>query len=290
MSLFDDLDRHSDKKNKDNIVRAPFGYPGGKSRSVEKILEHLPYMDTYVEPFGGSAAVLLARHPSKLEVFNDRYGGVVAFYRCVRDPNKYQKMCEWLNNTVHAREDFVWCKETWKNCHDDVERAARWYYMMQYSFGGLGRNWGRSTGAKSNLAGKVRAKLPLFQKVHERFRRVQVENQDWSDALRDYDSPKTVFYLDPPYVDAYRGTYKHEMSLDDHRRLLSNIFDLKGFVALSGYSNPLYDSGDWDDKHEWDAFVSIKSIAYAGNSSKAHLKGLEKREHSKEVLWIKEAQ
>ena len=56
-------------------------------------------------------------------------------------------------------------------------------------------------------------------------------------------------------------------------------------MALSGYSNELYDAQPWDERYEWDSFVSIQSISYNGNKSR--LEGLEKRASAKEVLWIK---
>lgn len=283
MGLFDELDNATGASR---ILRAPFGYPGGKSRSVQQILPHLPYLKKYIEPFGGSAAVLLARRPSKLEVYNDAYGGVVAFYQCMRDPVMLNQLVEWLGLTVHAKEEFYNCKQTWQKVKDPVERAARWYYMVQSSFGSIGRNWGRQT-KKNSMAGKVRNKLEIFPAIHQRFKGVQVENQDWENCLKDYDSSDAVFYLDPPYVDVYRGTYKNEMSIARHRQLINAIFKCKGFVAISGYSNPLYEENDWDDRHEWDAFVSIQSVGRMEGNSKENLD--EKRSHTKEVLWIKDA-
>ncbi len=284
MGLFDDLDMVSNQKSKDaDILRAPFGYPGGKSRSIKNILPHLPYREKYIEPFGGSGAVLLARKPSKLEVFNDRYAGVVAFYQCLRDPILFQKLLDWLDLTVHAREEFIFCKE-WK-VDDPIERAGRWYYMVQSSFGSIGRNWGRQT-KRSSMAGKIRRKLAIFPQIHERFLNVQVENQDWEDCLRDYDSKDAVIYCDPPYVDVYRGTYKNEMTIERHRDFVKRIFTLDAHVVVSGYSNPLYEENDWDNRFEWKAFVSIQSIVPSeGNKKSTH----DKRGHATEVLWIKEA-
>lgn len=287
MGLFDDLDTVSNQSpSKDaDIIRAPFGYPGGKSRSLEFILPHLPYRERYIEPFGGSAAVLLARKPSKLEVFNDRYAGVVAFYRCLRDKELFRKLCEWLDLTIHAREEFRWCKETWANPNDPVERAGRWYYMVQSSFGSIGRNWGRQT-TRSSMAGKIRRKLKLFPEIHERFINVQVENQDWEDCINDYDSSDAVIYCDPPYVDVYRGTYKNEMSIERHREFLERVMHCDAFVAVSGYSNPLYEEKNWNHRYSWKAFVSIQSIVPSeGNRKSTH----DTRGHAEEVLWIKEA-
>lgn len=285
MGLFDALDGVSGSKDQ-KILRAPFGYPGGKSRSVKEILPHLPYRAKYIEPFGGSAAILLAREASKLEVYNDRYGGVVAFYQCMRDPVMFEQLCEWLGLTVHAREEFINCKQTWQKVDDPIERAARWYYMVQSSFGSIGRNWGRQT-SRSSMAGKIRGKLKLFPAIHARFRKVQVENQDWEDCIKDYDDSDAVIYCDPPYCDVYRGTYKNEMTVARHKEFLKCVMQCKGFVAVSGYSNELYEDNAWDARYEWEAFVSIQSVGVQEGNSKEHLD--EKRGHSTEVLWIKEA-
>jgi len=289
-SIFNDLENlDANATEKKLILRAAFGYPGGKSRSVLNILPCLPYKNVYVEPFGGSAAVLLARDSSKLDVFNDRYAGVVAFYRCMRDEVKMQAMVDWLKNTIHSREDWAFCHDTWQNVEDDVERAARWYYMTQYSFGQIGRNFGRSTISGSSPAGKIRNNIKLFPAIHKRFKRVQVENQDWYDCIKDYDSSDTVFYLDPPYIETTGGTFKHMMDLNDHKSLIATIFNLEGFVAVSGYSNPLYEDQDWDNRYEWESFCSIDSIAYTEGNYKSHLKHVaESRINHKEVLWVKE--
>lgn len=289
MSMFEELDRQT-AKSKDAVLRSPFPYPGGKFKSLDKILPLLPYRNTYVEPFGGGGVVLLSRRPSPLEVFNDRCSGVTSFYRCIRNPELLDALCERLDLTIHSREEFVWCKETWNHITtDDVERAARWYYMINTSFASLGRNWGRVTkGPTAGFVGKIRNKLKYFTRVHERLRRVQIENQHWHDCLMDYDTEHTVFYIDPPYVDAHRGTYKHELSIEQHRELLECIFELDGFCAVSGYTNPLYENQDWDSRHEWETFVSIEPAAFTTSNHKEHLEGSQ-RVHTEEILWIKES-
>lgn len=270
------------------ILRAPFGYPGGKSRSIANIMPLLPYRRIYVEPFGGSGAVILARRPSPVEVFNDRYAGVVAFYRVLRDHAKMRALCDRLQLTVHAREEWLYAKETWENCSDDVERAALWYYMTQYSFASIGRNFGRAT-TSSSLAGKIQNKLPLFHAIHNRFKNIQVENQDWRHCIRDYDNEEAVFYLDPPYLAVHEGAYTHTMTHDDHRELLATVFNMKSFVAMSGYSNPLYEEQSWDSRHEWESHVSLTPAGDIKGNCKEHLAAVTKREKATEVLWIKES-
>ena len=288
LRMFDDLDAINHEVTKESILRAPFPYPGGKSRSVKYILEYLPHSKIYVEPFGGSAAVMLSKPRCELDVFNDRYSGVVSFYRCMRNKEKVDRLMEMIDLSIHSREDFIKFRNTWEDVNDDVDRAFRWYYTMSYSFGSLGRNFGRSTNSNS-MAGKIRNNLYLFPKIHERFKKIQVENQDWHNCMVDYDGPDTVFYVDPPYIDGDQHIYKNTMKRDEHYKLLDVIFNLEGFVAVSGYSNPIYENQKWDYRREWNSFVSIQSMAYAEGNNKKELKGLEKRRSAKEVLWIKDA-
>jgi DNA adenine methylase len=280
MGLFDELDAMTEDVP---ILKAPFWYAGGKGRSLSNLLPNIPYGDVYVEPFGGSASVLLSRRKSKLEVFNDRYSGVTDFYRVIRDPRLWQQLQERMELTVHSREEWFHCKDTWQNVQDPVERAARWYYMLFYSFGSLGRNFGRSLGGSGSLSGKIRDKLSLFPTIHDRFRNVQVENGDWEVVCKTYDSHSTVQYLDPPYVDAYKGTYKNEMTIDAHRHMLDWIKTAKSTVCVSGYSNPLYEAFPWDKRLTWEVAMSIDSGALEGNGKEQD----NGRGKATEVLWIK---
>lgn len=275
---------------REDVLRAPFGYPGGKSRLSKRINEILPYRGSYIEPFGGSGAVLLGRRPSKLDVYNDRYGGVVAFYRCLKSDTKYQDLAALLQLSIHSREEWVFCKETWE--HDalnDVERAYRWIYMHAYSFGQLARNFGRTTAGSGCLSGKLRERANEFHALHQRLKRVQIENQDWHQCCTDYEHPEAVFYCDPPYLECAPGIYTGGFTHADHIRLIEWAFSTPAYVAISSYPNKLYDAQDWDDVIELgELHLSLKSLAYTVTNSKEALRGLETRGTSREVLYIKD--
>lgn len=280
LAMMNGLDRQEKSNaNQPSMIKTPFSYPGGKSRSLKYVLPHLPIRDLYCEPFGGSAAILLARDESRLEIYNDAYGGVVSFYRCMRDKEKFEQLVSWLELTVNSREEFWNFKDTWKDQTDDVERAGRWYFVSEYSFGSLGRNWGRARGGKyTGVNGRIRRKLKHFQAIHERFTNVQVENRDGLECMRQYDVANAVFYIDPPYNVGDQHVYEHSV---DHQRLLDTIFSMKGFVALSGYDNPLYNSYPWTKSFDWEVRVSIEGH---GNKQKK-----DTRPTATEKLWIRES-
>lgn len=266
--------------------RAPMKYPGCKFDVLDEILPYLPYRGSFVEVFGGSGVVLMNRKSSKLEVFNDRYAGVCAFYRVVRDRKACQALCERLELTIHSREEWEWCTRTWDSDQvSDVERAARWYYSIQYSFLGQRRSFARITSPTSGVAGTLNRKIPGFWNIHQRLRNVQIENLDWRKCLHDYDCDECVFYLDPPYLNADTSSYDLTMTQADHREMLDTIMNLKGYVALSGYPNTLYDEYDWDNRIAFPRRDRANSQAVGGNNRTE--KGA--RRIMTEVLWIKEA-
>ena len=88
---------------------------------------------------------------------------------------------------------------------------------------------------------------------------------------------ETVFYLDPPYPDSdMKACYgKDHMGWDKHREMIDHIRNIKGFVALSGYANNLYDSQDfWSGRVAEDTIKSIGS-KMGGDQS------------AEEVVWLK---
>lgn len=67
------------------LVQAPFPWFGGKSRAASAVWERFGELDSYVEPFFGSGAVLLGRpQPGGREVVNDADGFISNFWRAVQ--------------------------------------------------------------------------------------------------------------------------------------------------------------------------------------------------------------
>ena len=272
------------------FTKAPFGYPGGKFRSLGQILPNLPYRAGYIEPFGGSGVVLLNRGTSKLEVLNDRFNGIIDFYKTLRDPILLVKLMERLELCLHSREEFQFSKTNWATASDVVERAALWYYSAVFSFSGLQRNFGRSTKSNNSLPRKFHERLADFPIIHDRIKHVTIENQDWRLMLKDFDHPSHVFYMDPPYVNAHYKTYKHEPNHAEHQELVARIHEMKAFVALSGYENEIYDSVIWDAKKTWTVNVSINPMGANHESNHKDENAHGERGTAIECLWIKEAQ
>jgi len=229
-------------------LRSPIIWYGGKGNMVAKLLPHIPPHKTYVEVFGGGASLLFAKKPSPVEVYNDLDSGLVNFFRVLRDPEKFERLHHLASLTPYSREEYNFCRETWEQCEDEVERAYRWYVVARMSFSGtFGRSWSHVVTASDRGMAGTTAKwlsiLAMLPSIHSRLMRVQIEHQDFRALIPTYDTPRTCFYCDPPYVPETRrevSTYSQEMSQDDHRDLVGLLLQVEGMVILSGYRHEVY--------------------------------------------------
>ena len=114
----------------------------------------------------------------------------------------------------------------------------------------MGANWTYSvTRNKANIMLETVDNLP---DVVRRLRSVQLDCDTWENMIDKNDRPLTFFYLDPPYVLSERTggeAYQHEMTDDDHVRLIDRLKTIKGKVMLSGYDNKIYDALGWEKRH-----------------------------------------
>src|SRR6266581_6978596 len=102
-----------------------FGWYGGKYSHLDWLLPLLPACHHYVEPFAGSAAVLLNREPSPVETYNDIDGEVVNFFRVLRDQREV--LIEAIGLTPFSREEFELAISQPTQDLTDLERARRFF-------------------------------------------------------------------------------------------------------------------------------------------------------------------
>lgn len=245
-------------------------YHGGKVRLADRILSLFPPHNCYVEPFGGGAAVLLAKPRSRVEIYNDLDGDMVALFRVLRD--NPDGLATAIELTPFAREEFNAALSS-DGPEDDLERARRVLIRSHFGHGGAGTIWrtGFSTNRRNGvLSSEVWSRLPkVVHQTAKRMTGVVIEQRPAIRVIQDHDSSQTVHYVDPPYLHETRGKhrYKYEMSREQHKDLLAALNDLDGAVILSGYASELYDNA----LHDWRR-IEIKT----------HADGAEKRT---EILW-----
>ena len=230
-------------------------YFGGKSLLAGRLTALFPNHKTFVETHAGSASVLLGKDRSHVEILNDKDDLIVNVLRCVRDDEG--RLFESLRNTPYARREYVDAAE---RTEDPWEQARR---TIVRSFMGIGADAiHRETGFRGYPHNRKREKdstcahewatyLDSFPAFRERLRGVMIENIDALEIIDRFDEYDTLFYVDPPYVMSTRvdgrNRYGHEMTDDDHRALLRDLWEVQGMVVLSGYQSELYNA----ILHEW---------------------------------------
>ena len=223
-------------------IPSPITWFGSKSRLATKIIRHFPNHKCYCEPFGGSAAVLLTKELSPIEVFNDLDGELVNFFRVLRDPRLSARLRRSLEHTPYARAEFALAQHP---TDDPVEAARHFMIRQRQSFAGKGTEWSFSTQkSQRGVASAVRrwqAGIERLPAVHERLRGVQIEHDDWWKVVCRYDGPGSLFLVDPPYLHSLRveGGYRHELSDSDHRELVARLLTVRGMVILCAYSDEM---------------------------------------------------
>ena len=84
----------------------PLRYPGGKSRAIKFLSQHLPKIESYREPFlgGGSMALYVTQTYPNTDVWvDDLYYPLYAFWVTLRDHG--QQLCDWLLYTSPSPRD-----------------------------------------------------------------------------------------------------------------------------------------------------------------------------------------
>jgi DNA adenine methylase len=260
-----------------------FPYVGGKKFKLKYILNMIPRHRAYVEVFGGSGKVLLNKEPSEIEVWND-YDRRLAnlFYVVVF---KFDEFYEKVMGLVYSRE---LCREFMRELRGigrvelgDVDMAVKTYYVMCCMFGGgdLGFNKaGFRFSRESNMAMQYWRRLSELERIRERLSSVIIECDDFEKVVKRWDGEDVFMYFDPPYLVERDYMYYGGFSVEDHKRLLKLLKEVKCKWLLSGYANELYDM-ELEGYNRFEFEVAKCNYYEAGCGS-----GF-KRPRVKEVLW-----
>ena len=246
------------RRTRTPVTRPLLRWHGGKWRIAPWVIEHFPQHRCYVEAFGGAASVLLRKSRVGAEVYNDLDDDVVNLFRLLRDPDCAAQLLHALELTPFARTERDECCAL---ADTPVEQARRLIVRSFMGFGSDSSRIDRCTGFRSSSnrdgGGSTPARdwanyPPALEAIVNRVRGVVIEHRDALEVMRIHDQPWTLHYVDPPYLPATRRIhsghgYVHELSAQDHRRLLQGLRDLQGMVVLSGYPHASYSRAlcDW---------------------------------------------
>jgi len=183
-------------------LKTPLRYPGGKSRAIKYLSQHLPQFESYREPFlgGGSMALYVTQTFPRTEVWvNDLYRPLYCFWRALQRHGKQlssdlRALKTELGESPDAhREAFDNAKDALDS--DDVYNVGfNFYIVNKCSFSGLSESSSFSEQAsRQNFTFRGIDRLPFVSELIQMWR---ITNKDYTELLYGQDS---FVFLDPPY-------------------------------------------------------------------------------------------
>jgi DNA adenine methylase len=209
-------------------------YIGGKRALSAKIcamIDAVPHR-AYVEPFVGMGGVFLRRHRRPpVEVVNDISEDVSTFFRILQ--RHYVAFMDMLRFQLTTRSGFERLVQVKPETLTDLERAARFLYLQRLAFGGKvkGRSFGVTTDTPARF--DVTKLGPILEDLHERLAGVTIERLPFNEVIDRYDTPATLFYLDPPYWGCETDYGPDVFQQDDFARLADQLDRIDGRFILS---------------------------------------------------------
>jgi len=252
-----------------------------------KIVPLIPKHTVYVEPFAGGAAVFFAKPWPKVsnthhyrEYLNDKDEGIINFYRVLQTPAKRDELIERLQMTLYSEAEHQKAKDL--NSGTDVDRAWAYYVNSQQSFSNvLNTGWRRGVYG-CNLQATWANKITQLPQYLDRMVSVGITCQDALTIIKQYDSPQTFFYCDPPYPNAHQGHYSG-YTMQDFQDLVDTLNQCQGSFVLSNYDQPdAIILADWQ-RIEFTATTTAKKRVGYDRSKKADES--DQNRQRTEVIW-----
>ena len=261
-------------------------YIGGKSKIGKWINEYYPKdMETYVETFGGMFWCFynmdLKLYPNLKEVvYNDFNPLNHNLFKCVQNPSELlkavnnipcQQRGESVTPAIYKEQFDSFQKELFASGFTinnvDYEVAAKYAYILTSIFSGSKPETSGFIDLKGNYKSKFltfRDKLSKPDWVEHFNKITKVENMDFADVIKKYDSESTYIYLDPPYWKTENYYSNHDFDREDHERLAKVLHDVKGKFSLSYYDFELLHTWFPESKYTW----TMKEFAKAASAKK----------------------
>jgi DNA adenine methylase len=272
-------------------------YIGGKSKIGKWIVPFYDKdMETYVETFGGMFWCFfnmdLKQFPNlKRVVYNDFNPLNYNLFKCVQNP---ERLLEEINNIpcqqkgeevtdpiykeqFNSFQSEIFSKD-FKVDDTDYVTAAKYVYILTQVFSGSKPE----TSSFIDLKGKYKSKYLTFRDklskpdwVEHFLKITEVENMDFDEVIKKYDSPTTYFYVDPPYWKTENYYSNHDFNREDHERLANTLKGIEGKFSLSYYNFDIL--CEWFPKNDY--LWQTKEFAKAASAKKG-----EKQNMGEELL------
>ncbi len=205
-------------------MKSLFPYAGGKFHLI-KIVEQV-YKNSnktaFIDVFGGSGKVLM-NIDSKIKIYNDIDNSLVNIFETLR--NNPSLLKDRFEYALNSRRVFNECKNKGT---DNAENAFRKLYSYLMSFAGKGKYYGYSVKSKGNRLVNIKENI---DSIYNEVKYWAIENIDYKELIKKYDSEDSFFYLDPPYYKM--KYYRYNFKDSDFQELKDILGKIKGKYLMN---------------------------------------------------------
>lgn len=212
-----------------NLLRPMFNRIGSKVPLIKDILEIIPPHTTYVEAFIGGGALFWNKIPAKKNIINDLDKELIEAYRILkRIPTSVDMSIldnsKQVGGKYPAVEKFI-NSVTSKSSDRDKLLSFITKYAGTFSSKGSGSIYKNPS---------IESKWNKIEEYKKILKKTTIISKDYLQVLKEYDSPTTFFFLDPPYEVEQKGqeTY-YKNSIIDYEKMRDSLKQLKGKFLLT---------------------------------------------------------
>ena len=190
------------------MIKSPLRYPGGKSRSLKKIVKNLPdNFSEFREPFvgGGSVFIYLKQQYPDLKIWiNDLNTELYLFWKIAQSDllKMVEEIFDIKKKYLDGKKLFNELTKVNIDELSEIERAIRFFVLNRITFSGTVESGGFSKQAFQKRF--TESSIERLEKLADILPDIKITNLDYSYLLKSGDE-NTVLFLDPPYFTATKS-------------------------------------------------------------------------------------
>lgn len=205
-------------------------YLGEKSKFANFIIPNIPDdIEVYCEPFSGMFGIFFNLNLNNYErtqfVYNDINYLNYNLFNQIKEGNLYDsiKKLKVSKSTYLDSINNI-------DINNDLQLAINWLITLSCSSP-------YETG-KDSWRGDLEFEIfkVRYEEYKQKIDRIDfIENKDYKEIIKKYDSANTFFYLDPPYKGKESYYINHNFNDSSHKELADILNNIKGKFILSYY-------------------------------------------------------
>lgn len=200
----------------DKPINSPFRYAGGKFYARKLIIEHILEHDYYIEPFAGGGSIFFGKKKVENNWLNDFDPELINTYIHIRD--HAEELIDYLDGIPAKKELHTYYKNEFKP-QNDLERAARWYYLNRTSYSGIMNMQNCYWGYGEKYSMRPENWPRSIRRTSEKLQGVKLTQMDFGEVIENAPDGSYLF-IDPPYYNADQDKfYTCSFVKEDHHRL-----------------------------------------------------------------------